>query len=127
MLAAVSYWFITTSEPRVEIASTSYPPLKVSFRTSGINGFLRMAFYSETADEHLWDMTTGNFQSIKDVTYGVLPPRSKQDFPLSGKPRDLRVGEKVLVGSMSTIPANETSPTFARVCAACCDAESPLR
>ena len=42
-------------------------------------------------------------------------------------PMAASVGEKVLAGSMSTIPGNDASPTFASVCAACCDAGSPLR
>ena len=90
-------WYVINLHRGVEITRVEYPPFKVFFRTSGINGFLGIDFFSETRKEYLWSVSCQNFVEINQVTYGILPPRSRQHFPRAGEPKPLVQDGKILI------------------------------
>lgn len=89
-------WWLVRSGPHVEVNKVAYPPLTIRFETSNINGFLGVDFYSETNKEYLWSFSIEN-RPINEISYGVLPAKSEQFVPKAGRPRPLKVGDKILV------------------------------
>lgn len=98
-IAILIVWFvIANSKPSVEISKVDYSPMTLHFRTWNINGFLGITVYSKTTNECLWCASIENFQPINKITYGILPPGSKQVLPQDGKlPRALKDGEELYV------------------------------
>jgi hypothetical protein len=86
----------SNSHIRVWVRSLAYPPLRLTFETSRIKDKVGIDYYSETAKEYLWVLQVPRAQ-LRDVIYGELPPGSTQRTPRHGKPRPLKVGEKIVV------------------------------
>ena len=96
VIVAVVY-FLFFSGHDVDIRKVEYPPLKLFFRNRKINGFHGIHYYSETNKEHLWSVFFRDTPAMSAITYGVLPSRTEQEFPKTGKPRPFKPGEKILV------------------------------
>jgi hypothetical protein len=96
LVAICAAGWLLFSGPTVEIANVEYPPLKFRLQTTKIRGLLGVSFYSSTDEEYLWNFSVDN-RPVDLIEYGVLPAGGKQSVPKEGRPRPLKVGEKVFV------------------------------
>src|SRR5262249_29612406 len=88
--------FIASMNKRsVVLSEVDFPPLRFHIKSRNINGIMGVAVFSKTKHELLWHVSMGT-QNIEEITYGVVPPRSEQLFPV-GRPRDINEGEIIYV------------------------------
>jgi len=91
-----SAWYFLFGGPEVQIQSAAYPPLMLNLKTSNINELVGVDFYSDTNREYLWSISIRH-SVPKQITYGDLPAGGRQILPKRGKPRQIKVSEKILV------------------------------
>jgi hypothetical protein len=88
--------YLIVSGPEIRIGRIEFPPLKISFKTSNINGFSSIRFFSKTRNEYVWSISLSD-QPIKEITYGVIPKGGIQRIPKEGRPKPLRLGERIFL------------------------------